>query len=113
MQPTVSRKDLLTAVISRTVPVSRVEVKEVTMGAGQNAPLHLHPCTTVGVVTEGTITFQIEGMPEEILKPGDAFHEPKDARISKFNNEGTVPAKFVVFYLLDEQGKDTIKILDK
>ncbi len=113
MTSQVSRKDLLTAVIKSAKPVANIEIKEVTMGPKQKAPSHLHPCTTVGIVTEGTISFQIEGQPVQYLKEGDAFHEPKNTMISKFDNDGDTPAKFAVFYLLEKNENETIRILAK
>lgn len=73
----------------------------------------MHPCPTIGVVTEGEIVFQIEGEQAKHLKIGDAFYEPADIRVAKFNNEGAVPAKFFVFYLLGEGETDTVRILEK
>jgi len=113
MTPSVSRKDLLTAMIDSDKFVSRVEIQEVTMGPKQKAPLHLHPCPTVGVITEGTISFQIEGQPVQHLKIGNAFYEPADARVAKFDNDSDAPAKFVVFYLLGKDENETVRILSQ
>lgn len=107
------RKELLTAVIDGGKPVTKVDIQEVTMNVGIDAPLHLHPCPTMGVVTEGEIAFEIEGEKTQHLKAGDAFYEPAGVRVAKFNNEGDVPAKFVVFYLLGEGETDTVRILEK
>lgn len=113
MAPPVMRKALLTAMIASGKPVSRVEIQEVTMGPGVKAPLHLHPCPTMGVISEGAISFQIEEQPIQHLKVGDAFYEPENVRVAKFDNDGDVPAKFVVFYLLDEKEQETVRILTK
>ena len=113
MTPPVMRKDLLTAIITGGKPVTKVEIQEVTMNIGVDAPLHLHPCPTVGVVTEGEIIFEIEGGRNQHLKVGDAFYEPADVRVTKFNNDGDTPAKFVVFYLLGENDEQTVRILEK
>jgi len=107
----VMRKELLTAIIDGGKPVTKVEIQEVAMNVGIDAPSHLHPCPTVGVVTEGTIAFEIEGEPTQLLKAGDVFYEPADVRAAKFNNDGAAPAKFVVFYLLGENEEETIRIL--
>lgn len=112
MTTPVLRKELLTATIDSGKSVSRVEIQEVTMEAGVKAPLHLHPCPTVGVITEGAIAFQIEGQPVQCLRVGDAFYEPADVRVARFDNEGDKPAKFVVFYLLGKDERDTVHILD-
>ncbi len=113
MTPPVIRKELLQAIIASGKPVSRVEIQEVTMGPRIKAPLHLHPCPTVGVITEGAISFQIEGQAVQYLKVGDAFYEPADVRVAKFNNDGDVSAKFVVFYLLGDNEKETVSVLVK
>ena len=113
MTQPVMRKELLTALIDRRKPVAKIEVQEVTMNVGIEAPLHLHPCPTVGVVTEGQIAFEIEGEQTQHLNVGDAFYEPAHVRVAKFNNDGDTPAKFVVFYLLGENEKKTVRVLEK
>jgi quercetin dioxygenase-like cupin family protein len=113
MTAPISRKALLTAMMGLDKTVSWVEIQEVTMGPGVRAPLHLHPCPTMGVVTEGVIAFQIEGQAVQYLKPGDAFYEPADVRVARFDNDGDEPAKFVVFYLLGKEEKDTVRILPR
>jgi quercetin dioxygenase-like cupin family protein len=113
MSQPVARKELLTAIIDSGRPVAKVQIQEVTMNVGVNAPLHLHPCPTMGVVTQGQIAFEIEHAPTQHLKMGDAFYEPADVRVAQFNNEGSVPARFVVFYLLGEGQTDTVHLLEK
>lgn len=113
MTQPVMRKELQKALIDGGKFVTKVEIQEVTMNVGIDAPLHLHPCPTVGVVTDGKIAFEIEGKPTQHLKVGDAFYEPADVRVAKFNNDGDTPAKFVVFYLLGENEKETVRILAK
>lgn len=82
------------------------------MGPKQRAPLHLHPCPTVGIVTEGRIIFQIEGEPEQHLRAGDAFYEPADVRVSRFDNDGDTAATFVVHYLLSKDEREPVRILE-
>ena len=113
MTQSVMRKDLQTVLIDGGKSVTKVEIQEVAMNVGIDAPLHLHPCPTVGVVMEGQIAFEIEGQQIQHLKVGDAFYEPAHVRVAKFNNEGGTPAKFVVFYLLGENEKETVRILEK
>jgi quercetin dioxygenase-like cupin family protein len=62
-------------------------------------------------LTEGTIVFEIEGEQSQHLQVGDAFYEPADVRVSKFDNIGDTPAKFVAFYLLGENKNETVQIL--
>jgi len=109
--PPVSRKTLLSAAIAPAKAVATVEIQEVTMAPGQPAPLHLHPCPTLGVVTRGSIAFQIEGQPVQHLKAGDAFYEPADVRVARFDNDGDAPATFVVHYLLGPDEHETVRVL--
>ncbi len=111
MEQPVLRKDLLTAIIDEKKQVAKVEIQEITMNIGVDAPLHLHPCPTMGIITEGKIAFQIEGQETQHLVAGDAFYEPANVRVAKFNNEGDLPAKFVAFYLLSEEDTETIQML--
>jgi quercetin dioxygenase-like cupin family protein len=113
MNQPIMRKELLTAIINGNKSVAKVEIQEVAMNVKIDAPLHLHPCPTMGVVTEGKIAFEIEGEQTQHLKVGDAFYEPAGVRVAKFNNEGDAPAKFVVFYLLGENENETVRILEK
>ena len=113
MNTSVSRRALLKATIEPGKTVTVVEIQEVTMVPGQKAPLHLHPCPTMGVVTEGSIAFQIEGQLVRYLKAGDAFYEPANVRVARFDNDGTTPAKFVVHYLLGLDEHETVQIVKK
>ena len=109
----IMRRDLLRAIIEGGKFVNKVEIQEVTMNVGIDAPLHLHPCPTMGVVMEGAIAFEIEGEPTQRLNAGDVFYEPSNVRVAKFNNDGNVPAKFIVFYLLSNEENETIRMLNK
>lgn len=107
----VSRRDLLTAQLDRPTTVATVEVKEVVLGPHVHAPLHLHPCPVVGVVREGVIAYQREGEAERLLRPGDAFYEPAQARVARFDNAGEAVAKFTAFYLLGPGQTELLRIL--
>jgi hypothetical protein len=82
----IERKALLTVVMDSVESIERVEVKSITLVPAQRTGLHLHPCTVVGYIPEGTISFQIEGQPVKVLKQGDAFHEANGARIVSFGH---------------------------
>lgn len=109
--PPVSRKNLLSAFITPRQSLEKIEIKEVILPPKLQAPLHLHPCPVVGVVQEGGIIFQVAGGPVQRLKAGDAFYEPANVRIARFDNEGAIPAKFVAVYLLDSNGQELIRLL--
>lgn len=111
-QSSVSRTDLLTVQLQKQV-VSRVEIKEVTIPAGGKASYHLHPCPVVGYIVSGSVLFQIEGQPEQILEAGSAFYEPKNQPILKFDNASdSIPLTFTAYYLLEDK-EEIIKILTK
>ena len=108
-QKQLTRKDLLNAIVNQKVSV--VEIKEVNMTGGQEAPKHLHPCPVVGYIVSGRVLFQIEGQESKILKEGDAFYEPKNKTILHFDNASKdKPLIFVPFYL-KEQNEENIKVL--
>jgi quercetin dioxygenase-like cupin family protein len=104
------RTALLTAPIDGTKTIDRVEVQEIAFPAHQQSPLHLHPCPVIGLVTKGTIRFQIDGQPSQELHAGDAFFEPANTRILHFDAiDG--PATFVACYLLSQDDRELIVIL--
>jgi quercetin dioxygenase-like cupin family protein len=109
--PPITRKPILTATIEGTKNVQRVEVKEIRFVAKQRTGVHLHPCPVVGLIVTGSIVFQIDGQPEHTLKPGDAFFEPANTRILRFD-AGDEPATFVAFYLLGTNDHDLIKMIE-
>ena len=61
----------------------------------------------------GRIHFQLEGQPETLLGPGDAFLEPAGARVARFDAaaEGD-GARFIAFYLLTGEN-ELITLLDR
>jgi len=98
---TVERQQLLNAVLgSRNV--TNVDIRKVTLGPGQRAGRHLHPCAVVGYIASGTAFYQIEGQAAELLPVGSAFYEPADKVIADFGNASDVtPMTFIALYLLD------------
>jgi quercetin dioxygenase-like cupin family protein len=95
------REPLLAAHLDGTPAIERVRSARIALAPGQATGRHHHPCPVVGYVAAGTIRFQIEGQPDRILTPGDAFHEPAGARIAHFDNASdTERAVFIAFYLL-------------
>jgi quercetin dioxygenase-like cupin family protein len=55
-QGTIVRKQLkLVEFDSR--PVSKVDLREISLAPGQKGPLHKHPCPVVGYIVSGSILF--------------------------------------------------------
>lgn len=99
----IHRKPLMKAdLLARTI--STVDVREIRFAPGQQTGRHLHPCTVVGYIAEGTASLRIEGEPEQTLPAGSAFHEPRGTVIEDFRNASeSAPLTFIAFYLLDGQ----------
>lgn len=111
--PSVIRKPLLTAALVPPKSVARVESQEITLAPHVHGGLHLHPCPVVGLVTSGTIRFQLEGDESRQLRAGDAFYEPANVRVARFDNDSAAPAIFTAFYLLGEGDRELIRMLTK
>jgi quercetin dioxygenase-like cupin family protein len=110
----IERRALLAVVMDGVQSIERVEAKSITLAPAQRTGLHVHPCTVVGYVVEGAITFQIEGQPAKILKQGDAFHEAFGTRILSFDNASeTASATFIAFYLLGPGEDRLIEMLER
>jgi len=107
------RKPLLTAALEEAKKVGKVEIKEIVFQPGQKTGLHFHPCPVVGYIAEGGVTFQIEGGEGETLRAGDAFFEPPNVKILRFDNASdTKGMKFIAFYLLDAGEDELIRMLE-
>jgi quercetin dioxygenase-like cupin family protein len=106
----VVRTPLLTASLAGAGAVERVEVMQIRMSPGLASGLHLHPCPVVGVVTEGSVLFQVEGREARVLEPGDAFYEPANVNVPHFDalEHG---ATFVAHYLLAPGEHELIRML--
>jgi quercetin dioxygenase-like cupin family protein len=110
---TIYRKPLFTAVLEQAKKVGKVEIKEIVFQPGQKTGLHFHPCPVVGYIAEGTAVFQIEGSEERKLRAGEAFFEPANLKILKFDNTSdTKGMKFIAFYLLDAAEDELIRMLE-
>lgn len=98
MEP-ISRTILLDARFGRVRAADRVEVRDIRILPGHAAGLHIHNGPVVGNVVEGSVVFQVDGEPEQILHAGDVFYEPEDARIAKFDatDEGV---RFLGYFIL-------------
>jgi quercetin dioxygenase-like cupin family protein len=94
-------------------PVKLIKGARIRFAPGQPTGLHHHPISTVGIVTEGSFTFQLEGEPARILQKGDCFFEPVGRTVLSFDNASvTHPAEIVCFYLMDSTDRPPIEMLD-
>ena len=111
--PPLQREPVLEATLPAANPtVHLVRGAHIRFAPGQPTGLHLHPASTVGVVTEGSFVFQPDGQAERVLKTGDVFFEPAGHRILRFDNASSrEPAAIIVFYLTDTTNRPLIKHL--
>lgn len=108
---TITRTPLLKAVLGDR-NMNAVDIREIRFAPGQRTTRHLHPCTVVGYVAEGTAILEIEGQPAQTLPAGSAYHEPAGTVITDFRNASNVePLTFISVYLLDGN-QDLITLLD-
>ncbi|MCH6258631.1 cupin domain-containing protein [Puniceicoccaceae bacterium K14] len=112
-QSPVIRKELLSAALLEVENVSRIEIKEITLTKRVTDIAHMHPCPVIGQILEGSIVFQIEDGEEIVLNEGDAFYEPANTEITRFDNLGPGPAKFLACYLLSKDDGNLIQMLNK
>jgi len=97
----ITRKPLLKVLLGDR-NVNSVDIREIRFAPGQQTTRHLHPCTVVGYIAEGTAVLEIEGQPPQTLPAGSAFHEPAGTVIADFRNASdSEPLTFIAFYLLD------------
>ncbi len=111
--PPLERQSALEAPLpAANPPVHLIRGAKIRFAPGQPTGLHVHPASTVGVVTQGSFVFQPEGEPSRIIKTGDVFFEPAGHRIIHFDNaSATKPAAITVFYLTDTVGRPLIDLL--
>ena len=103
VQNAIHRKPLLAANINRRA-VTSVDVRQITFMPNQQTGKHRHPCPVVGYIAWGTAIFQIEGQPARQLIEGEAFYEPADTVILRFDNASqTDSLTFIACYLLNGQ----------
>ncbi len=108
------REPLLEATLPETnPPVTKVKGARIRFSPGQPTGLHQHPMSTIGLVTVGSFTFQLEGEELRTLHTGECFFEPAGRTMLHFDNaSATEPAEIVCFYLGDESDQPPIEMLE-
>jgi quercetin dioxygenase-like cupin family protein len=78
----IERRPLLATLLAdwRT---TKVDVRAIRFGPGQETGIHSHPCHVIGYIAEGAASPEIEGQPPQRLPTGAAFHEPAGAWIRR------------------------------
>ena len=105
--PGIKRTDLQRHDIS--VPGHEAIQTRVDFAPGAAFPMHRHPGEEIIYVIEGSIEYQVEGQPSQIIKAGGVLFVPaKVAHAAK--NVGSVTAAEVGTYVV-EKGKPLVELV--
>ena len=78
---------------------------------GASTPVHKHDAHVFVYVLEGAVTMQAEGGDAVTLGPGEMFYEdPEDVHAVSRNASDTEPAKFLVFFVKDQDKPPVIAV---
>jgi len=88
--------------------VVQVEVGDFHFVPGQVAPIHTHAAPAVGYVAKGSIINQVEGEKPQVLRTGDAFFEPVNKRILRFDNASATEEAIFLDFNLQQVGEPFI-----
>lgn len=102
------RDDLLRVHLGTPVAIDRVQITRIELAPGAPAGLHRHPFPVIGCVLGGAIRLQIEGRPEQILRTGEAFHEPAGTQIPHFDNASEIEPGLVSGLLPARAGRGAV-----
>jgi len=100
--------------LSRVLP--DLQDKEVLMltveyPPGGSSAAHRHNANTFVYVLEGAVVMQVAGGKEVTLNPGDTFYEsPADIHSVSRNASTTRPAKFLVFFIKDQEAQTVFPV---
>jgi quercetin dioxygenase-like cupin family protein len=115
MEPTpdqpVVRDVVLDARFAEPKLTTRVEVRRIRMLAGHPGGLHVHNTPLVGSIVAGSVIYQIEGSPAEVLRAGDVFFEPQDVRIARFDAQED-GVEFLGYFLIADGEEASLSVPD-
>jgi quercetin dioxygenase-like cupin family protein len=86
-----------------SIPGREVIQAVVELGPGVSAPKHTHPGEEIIYVLEGSLEYEVEGMPPVTLKAGDVLFIPAGT-VHSARNVGTVKGAELATYIV-EKGK--------
>jgi quercetin dioxygenase-like cupin family protein len=91
-------------------PIHRVQVREIRIAPSQPAGLHVHNGPVFGNIVTGSVVYQIDGQPAQVLRPGDVFYEPEGARIARFDAQDD-GVTFLAYFLLSPDQEPELTML--
>ncbi|HEX4444694.1 MAG TPA: hypothetical protein VHZ81_14080 [Galbitalea sp.] len=113
MEPTreepVVREVLLNARLDKVKQTARVEVRRIRMLPGHPGGLHIHNTPVFGSILDGSVIYQVEGGPEQLLRAGDVFFEPQEVRIARFDalDDGV---SFLGYFLIGDDEEASLSV---
>jgi quercetin dioxygenase-like cupin family protein len=84
MTEPVTRVTLLDQALPETTTAA-VEVRRITLQPNVAGGPHHHNGHVFGSIEAGSVVFQVDGGPEQILRAGDVFYEPAHVLIDRFD----------------------------
>ena len=93
--------ELLKQVVTGMPRDSAQEIRVITaiFQPGDKTVFHTHRHPVTVYVLEGTFTLEMEGRKPAIVRPGEAFVEPPNVRMTGHNHSATEKTRVVVFYV--------------
>ena len=104
----VDPQSMLTAFIDHGKYVDKIDVRRISLSAGEKIPPHVHAVPVVGYVVSGKIYFEVEGENGRTLSPGDAFFAPANTRVNHFDAVDG-PAQAIASYLLGNKDMNLVR----
>ena len=87
----------------------QVTIKEITIAPGERLPVHLHPVINAGILLEGKLRVYSEDRQKVLQLEAGTEHNNLIEMVNQYHygvNNGTRPAKIVVFYISEKD--DTV-----
>lgn len=113
LAPALADDGVVTPLMSKPLGIDGKEGLVVTVEypPGASTPLHRHDAHLFVYMLEGAATFQVEGGELTTLSPGEMFYEqPTDIHTVSKNASDTEPAKFLVFFVKDQEKPPVIPV---
>jgi quercetin dioxygenase-like cupin family protein len=102
--PGVIKPDLVLQQLVRGMPQGaeqEIRIMKADFKPGDRTVFHTHRFPVAVYILSGTFTLELEGREPKVLKPGDAFVEPPNVKMTGFNRSTTEALHVVVFYVGD------------
>lgn len=98
----IAKPEMLLQEVVRGMPKTEsqeVRVLTASFKPGDRTTFHTHQFPVAVYVLEGTFTLELEGRDPVTLKPGQAYLEPPNVKMTGFNRSTTEPLRVVIFYV--------------